>query len=335
MATHFSSGQYEDAYNPRNLRSWNLPKVTKAHPSTREGFTQFVANDRGHLLPSIPRSKASPWGTYMTTWDMPLKIPPAKVSLTSRSIDAAARLTEWMNKSAALSKACNGLCPEIVGKPSVPVTKEPVSKHSRTPGKTSERPLSSGKMPAREEVGSRVGASPNGPLSRQPGSMDLRLRDAGGPDASEAPDLEAKPPKERMNDDIPLSRQPGCMDLRLKDTSPQLPSPNRPSSREPTPRRTISAEAPPSGRPRSREARGKGLGAPELLSPCRPGSLEVSPRPGSLEVNPRPGSLEVNPRGDRSLEALPSGRPLAKSRQGLEMPKTAAERSASRPLSST
>ncbi|XP_029140981.1 protein Flattop [Protobothrops mucrosquamatus] len=241
MATHFSSGQYEDAYNPRNLQSWSLPKVTKAHPSTREGFTQFVANDRGHLLPSIPRSKASPWGTYMTTWDMPLKIPPAKVSLTSRSIDAAARLTEWMNKSAALSKACNGLCPEIVGKP---------------------------------------------------GSMDLRLRDAGGLDAPEAPELEAKPPKERMNDDIPLSRQPGCMDLRLKDTSPQLPTtPNRPSSREPTPRRTISAEAPPSGRPRSREARAKGLGTPEPLSPCRPGSLEpFCTSPVIFLVNKRGGS---------------------------------------------
>ncbi|XP_070622568.1 protein Flattop isoform X2 [Erythrolamprus reginae] len=315
MATHFSSGQYEDAYNPRNLQSWSLPKVTKT---------------------------ASPWGTYMTTWDMPLKIPPAKVSLTSRSMDAAARLTEWMNKSAALSQACNGLCPEIVGKPSIPVIKEAVTKPARSSGKTSERPIS-GKMPAFEEAGSRVGASPSGPLSRQPGSMDLRLKDVAGPDAQDAYELEAKPPKERPpGDDIPLSRQPGCMDLRLKDTSPQLPGSNRPGSREPTPRRTISAEAPPSGRPRSREARVKGLGTPEPLSPCRPGSLEVNPRGvspcrlGSLEPNPRPGSLEVNPRGDRSPEAFPSSRPLTKSRQGLEAPKTGgAERNTSRPLPST
>ncbi|XP_032090180.1 protein Flattop [Thamnophis elegans] len=327
MATHFSSGQYEDAYNPRNLQSWSLPKVTKVHPSAREGFTQIIANDRGHLLPSIPRSKASPWGTYMTTWDMPLKIPPAKVSLTSRSIDAAARLTEWMNKSAALSQACNGLCPEIVGKPSIPVIKEAVSNHPRNSGKTSERPVSSGKMPAFEEVGSRVGATPNGPLSRQPGSMDLRLKDVGGPNAQDAYELEAKPPQERNSDDIPLSRQPGCMDLRLKDTSPQLSTSNRPGSREPTPRRTISAEAPPSGRPRSRETRPKGLGTPDHLSPCRP---------GSLEANPRPGSLQVNPRGDRSPEVLPPSRPLTKSRQGLEVPQTGgAERNAFRPLSST
>ncbi|XP_032094456.1 uncharacterized protein LOC116523445 [Thamnophis elegans] len=232
-----------------------------------------------------------------------------------------------MNKSAALSQACNGLCPEIVGKPSIPVIKEAVSNHPRNSGKTSERPVSSGKMPAFEEVGSRVGATPNGPLSRQPGSMDLRLKDVGGPNTQDAYELEAKPPQERNSDDIPLSRQPGCMDLRLKDTSPQLSTSNRPGSREPTPRRTISAEAPPSGRPRSRETRPKGLGTPDHLSPCRP---------GSLEANPRPGSLQVNPRGDRSPEVLPPSRPLMKSRQGLEVPQTGgAERNAFRPLSST
>uniref|UniRef100_A0A670ZIG3 Protein Flattop n=1 Tax=Pseudonaja textilis TaxID=8673 RepID=A0A670ZIG3_PSETE len=98
-----------------SLFSFPSPFLSSLFSSTHSYFPPST-NDRGHLLPSIPRSKASPWGTYMTTWDMPLKIPPAKVSLTSRSIDAAARLTEWMNKSTALSQACNGLCPEIVGK---------------------------------------------------------------------------------------------------------------------------------------------------------------------------------------------------------------------------
>uniref|UniRef100_A0A8C5S1F7 Protein Flattop n=1 Tax=Laticauda laticaudata TaxID=8630 RepID=A0A8C5S1F7_LATLA len=111
-----------------------LPSSSLPLPSflSREGFTQIIANDRGHLLPSIPRSKASPWGSYMTTWDMPLKIPPAKVSLTSRSIDAAARLTEWMNKSAALSQACNGLCPEIKGKELVEWRRRKGRKKKRT-----------------------------------------------------------------------------------------------------------------------------------------------------------------------------------------------------------
>uniref|UniRef100_A0A8D2J6A2 Protein Flattop n=1 Tax=Varanus komodoensis TaxID=61221 RepID=A0A8D2J6A2_VARKO len=108
--------QYEDAYVARKLQNWNLPRVFKEHPSAHEGYTQFIANDRGHLLPSVPRSKASPWGTYLGTWDMPLKIPPAKVNLTSRSVDAAAHLIEWIGKSTALDTACNGFRPQVIGK---------------------------------------------------------------------------------------------------------------------------------------------------------------------------------------------------------------------------
>ena len=39
-------------------------------PSALEGYTQPIANDRGHLLPGVPRSKVSPWGEFMGTWDM-------------------------------------------------------------------------------------------------------------------------------------------------------------------------------------------------------------------------------------------------------------------------
>lgn len=60
--------------------------------------------------------QASPWGTFMGTWDMPLKIPPVKLNLTSRSVAAASRLTDWVYKSKALTNACNGLLPEITGK---------------------------------------------------------------------------------------------------------------------------------------------------------------------------------------------------------------------------
>ncbi|XP_038238860.1 protein Flattop isoform X2 [Dermochelys coriacea] len=116
MATSYKAGQYEDAFTAQNLQNWTLPKLYKEHPSAREGYTQFVANDRGHLLPAVPRSKASPWGTFMGTWEMPLKIPPAKLNLTSRSAAAASRLTSWIHKSTALTSACNGLRPQITGK---------------------------------------------------------------------------------------------------------------------------------------------------------------------------------------------------------------------------
>ena len=34
-----------------------------------------MANDRGHLLPGIDRSKRSPFGEFLGTWDLPKRIP--------------------------------------------------------------------------------------------------------------------------------------------------------------------------------------------------------------------------------------------------------------------
>ncbi|XP_077179440.1 protein Flattop [Paroedura picta] len=294
MATHYSSGQYEDAYIPRNLQNWSLPRVCKQRPSTRDGYTQFIANDRGHLLPSVPRSKASPWGTYLGTWDMPLKIPPARVSLTSRSVDAAAQLTEWISKSKALNTACNGLVPEITGKPSDP--KEAPAKPGRP-----QRPDSAAKMPAQGEIKHIGTATPKGPLSRQPGCIDVRLKEDGS--------LDVEDPKEsrlRSASEIPLSRQPGTMDVRLKDCAmpPKAPALSRPGSREPTPRRATSAEAPPSGRPRSLERKPKGISSPELLAAhC-------------------PGSMEANPKNSLLPEAVASSRPATKGSHASEVRKT-------------
>ena len=44
-------------------------------PRAFDGFTQIVANNRGHLLPGVKRSRESPWGNFVGTYDMPLKIP--------------------------------------------------------------------------------------------------------------------------------------------------------------------------------------------------------------------------------------------------------------------
>lgn len=38
-------------------------------PSQLEGYTRQIANDRGHLLEGIPRSKKCPWGGFTGTWD--------------------------------------------------------------------------------------------------------------------------------------------------------------------------------------------------------------------------------------------------------------------------
>ncbi|KAG3281124.1 hypothetical protein H1C71_031738 [Ictidomys tridecemlineatus] len=105
-----------------------LPQKISSH----EGYTQIIANDRGHLLPSVPRSKVSPWGTFMGTWQMPQKIPPARVTLTSRTTAGAASLTEWIQKNPDLLKACNGLRPEILGKPNDPESQKKLRKKSIT-----------------------------------------------------------------------------------------------------------------------------------------------------------------------------------------------------------
>ncbi|XP_039248295.2 protein Flattop-like [Styela clava] len=107
MVSHFSANQYEDAFNPKKLRNWTIPRKHKEHPSTLEGFTQIIANDRGHLYNEAPKSKESPWGTFMGTWDMPCKIPPARPSYTARSRDAAKNLHN-LKQTSPLNNAVNG-----------------------------------------------------------------------------------------------------------------------------------------------------------------------------------------------------------------------------------
>ncbi|XP_006162104.1 protein Flattop [Tupaia chinensis] len=132
MATNYSANQYEKAFSPKYLRNWSPAKPTKERIPSHEGYTQIIANDRGHLLPSVPRSKANPWGSFMGTWQMPLRIPPARVTLTSRTAAGAASLTKWIQKNPDLLKASNGLRPEILGKPHDPTCQQKLGRKSTT-----------------------------------------------------------------------------------------------------------------------------------------------------------------------------------------------------------
>ncbi|XP_048785219.1 LOW QUALITY PROTEIN: protein Flattop [Lagopus muta] len=117
MAARFSAGQYEDAFTPHRLQNWSVARRCRQRPSPRDGSTQPLANDRGHLLPSVPRSQASPWGTFLGTWEMPARIPPPQLNLTARSAAAAAQLRAWMQKCSAPSGGCGGLSAHTAGKP--------------------------------------------------------------------------------------------------------------------------------------------------------------------------------------------------------------------------
>ncbi|KAM5294795.1 protein Flattop isoform 2-T2 [Glossophaga mutica] len=114
---NYSANQYEKAFSPKYLQNWSPAKPTK---------------------------EANPWGSFMGTWQMPLKIPPARVSLTSRSAAAAASLTTWIQKDPDFLKASNGLCPEILGKPGDPDSR----KQPWNSGKQASSPAPSPGSPA-------------------------------------------------------------------------------------------------------------------------------------------------------------------------------------------
>ncbi|XP_039368541.1 protein Flattop isoform X2 [Mauremys reevesii] len=282
-----------------------------AHEPPPERLLHFALPGLG--LREFCVGKASPWGTFMGTWEMPLKIPPAKLNLTSRSAAAASRLTDWIHKSTALTSACNGLRPQITGKPREPEshtqpTKELSSKNSRASNRGSQGPRSSAKMPPEEEAYHKGSTPPKVPLSRQPGCMDVRIKGATSQEISGSRKPGSKEAWHRgsVSSEVPLSRQPGCMDVRIKE----IPASNRPPSREANPRRAISAEVPAASRPGSVEAKAKGVSSPELMVSCCPGSMEASPR------------------GAISLEALASGRPGSKASEAAETQKRMSRRAA-------
>lgn len=93
MSINFHANQYEQAFTPHRLQNHEIPKNEKGkYPNPATGFTRIKANDRGHLLPNVPKERSSPWGSYVGTWDMPTKIPGGKVTNpTARSEDAVLR----------------------------------------------------------------------------------------------------------------------------------------------------------------------------------------------------------------------------------------------------
>uniref|UniRef100_A0A8C6RIC8 Protein Flattop n=1 Tax=Nannospalax galili TaxID=1026970 RepID=A0A8C6RIC8_NANGA len=159
VATHWT---YEKSFSPKYLQNWSPAKPTKERISSQEGYTQIIANDRGHLLPSVPRSKASPWGSFMGTWQMPLKVPPARVTLTSRTTAAAASLTKWIQKNPDLLKASNGLRPEILGKPHDPDNQQ---KQKKCITKTVQQAPNPTIIPSSPDID---GDTPNEPQSSHP-----------------------------------------------------------------------------------------------------------------------------------------------------------------------
>nr|CAH7760877.1 unnamed protein product [Callosobruchus chinensis] len=66
--------KYEGSFKPTWLRNWEVPKITSARPKQRTGVTSPIADEKGHLLPDVPRRELDPWGDFQCTWRLPKKI---------------------------------------------------------------------------------------------------------------------------------------------------------------------------------------------------------------------------------------------------------------------
>lgn len=71
MASNFSANQYEKTFKSTSLCNWEVPHWYPKHPRRRTTTTNFIANERGHLLPNVERPKSSPWGRFRNTWQLP------------------------------------------------------------------------------------------------------------------------------------------------------------------------------------------------------------------------------------------------------------------------
>ncbi|XP_074422835.1 protein Flattop isoform X1 [Larus michahellis] len=234
MAARYGAGQYEDAFSPHRLQNWSVPPPGRQRPSLRQGSTPIVADDRGHLLPNVPRSQASPWGTFVGTWEMPSRIPPARLDLTSRSAAAAGRLTAWIRRPTALTRARNGLRTDITGKPQEPWSDvQPTTEPSRR----SRRASSEGIHPAGRALEEPAGpGGPTAPGSHQPGHTGVRREGDASPQPPAA--LQPSSQQDKPGGQTPGSCQPAVTDPCRGDTRlPQIPAsvPPGASSRQTAP----------------------------------------------------------------------------------------------------
>ncbi|XP_042640755.1 protein Flattop [Tyto alba] len=272
MAARYGAGQYEDAFSSHRLQNWSVARPGRQHPSLRKGCTTIVTDDRGHLLPTVPCSQASPWGTFVGTWEMPPRIPPARLDLTSRSAAAAARLLDWVHQPTTLTGACNGLRTAVTGRPQEPrldtqTSKEPSWRSSQAP---SEGIQPSG-APLEEPPSPRAGAT------REPGCTEVWLK------ADTSPELPASSHpcswQAQRDRQAPRSHQPAGTDFQCRDDGqPKIPALSHPALREASPRLAtpLQVSAPSWGGPAEAEP-GEGT-SPRLRASPRAGQGEASPR---------------------------------------------------------
>ncbi|XP_076022435.1 protein Flattop [Genypterus blacodes] len=96
MSSSYSANQYDDAFKPHRMRNWCVAKQRNKRPTAREGHTTIIADNRGHLLPGVSKSKSG-WPDFKSTWDLPahLPVPTCSINRTARSEHGLNRMKAW------------------------------------------------------------------------------------------------------------------------------------------------------------------------------------------------------------------------------------------------
>ncbi|XP_076457599.1 uncharacterized protein LOC143291566 [Babylonia areolata] len=182
MSVNFSANQYEQAFDPKILQNWEEPKGKGKYPSAREGASVIHANNRGHLLPNVPRRRESPWGTFVGTWDMPTQIPGNRqLNPTARCEDVQVKLQ--VKKEDAAEVLSGGLKKCKVPSP-LPVKMDQAAQ----PDTTTHPPLPGSPFQA---TATRTLAAPNFPMMHD---LSWPKQGGGDPDQPVGNAASPKPP---------------------------------------------------------------------------------------------------------------------------------------------
>jgi hypothetical protein len=94
MSKLYSAEQYDDTFCSKRLQNYEVPKcVWRATPKAAKNETEFIANERGHLMPGVNKGNSNPFGDYVGTWDQPKTIPgPYHLNKTSRTLKNVQKL---------------------------------------------------------------------------------------------------------------------------------------------------------------------------------------------------------------------------------------------------
>ncbi|XP_049794930.1 protein Flattop [Schistocerca nitens] len=149
MAMNYRAGQFDGAYNPRRLRNWEVPE---RWPSKRAAFGRDhhqprpIANDRGHLLPGVPRGPRGPWGCYRGTWELPRRI------TRKQGQYCEAALFLWNYSVALCSLRCRLRPHPVVAAEELSVVNPPVRPPPVEPSSWQKRSASSVPVPERSQA---------------------------------------------------------------------------------------------------------------------------------------------------------------------------------------